>query len=628
MTSALLRLLVDRAFHRPWRAFLALPWPSRVLFAACLVLTVGIIWGFKYPAGVDLPQHAHLFGVLANFHDPVLGAGGFFDLQPITPYLLTYVIGALLAKLMGPLAATKALLFLIALATPYTLWRWLKAVRGEQSFAFWGFVLAFGYPYVWGFTSYAAAMPVAFWCMEAWVRATEGPARRRVITLTVALVALFFTHAVTFAVTATALGVSTLVNFRQVFWRRALALAVAAIVSFGWFLSRGVRKNDPPRQMPGEDRFAILFGGEFHITEDFWAAAAGLVFLVVLFVVTRPALAKQTDRWLPFALAGVGFFSVPNIVMDTAFVGHRFVFLLHAFAPAAFVVRPSFRLRRFVPAVNGLLAVVFLSVVAYRLVGLNREMRGLAAVAAKVPLGGDARGIMHAVADDSEWFGVGHLSCSYAWLTAERLGMLENDHSRYYQLPIIRAADVPFLGRYRYLITRGKHGASMMRKNGFKKAPLLAEADGWAIYEDTSAPPYETPVGTVVRYGQDWGTLGLDTAVGRGKLSIAGRRYRTGFGTHAHSLIQLRPSTTGQLKGACGVDDAGTTTEKVRCSVLDHRERVLAEVVVKAGKPPASFEAPVREGEAVYLKVTMEGWKRGPRQTSGAHVDWVDLQVE
>lgn len=628
MKRELLLLLVERFVRRPLRAFWRLPWGSRLLLAACLILSTVIVWGFKYPAGVDLPQHAHLFGVLANFHDPALGAGGFFDLQPITPYLLTYVVGALLAKLMGPLAATKSLLFAIALATPYTLWRWLRAIHGETSFAFWGFVLAFGYPYVWGFTSYAAAMPVAFLCMEAWVRAPDRGAPRRVLALSLTLLALFFTHAITFAVVATALGLSTLASFRVAFWRRSIALLVAALVSVGWFLGRGMRKNDPPEQFPGEDRFAILFGGEFHITEDFWAAAAGLAFLVVLFVVTRPALSPRVDRWLPFTLAGLGFFAVPNIVMDTAFVGHRFVFLLHAFAPAAFIVRPSRRARRFVPSVNGALTVIFLVVLAYRLVGLNREMRGLATIASKVPAGGDARGILHAVADDSEWFGIGHLSCSYAWLTTERLGMLENDHSRYYQLPIVRAADVPFLGRYRYLITRGRHGASMMRKNGFKNAPLFAEADGWAIYEDVTAPPYDTSVGTILRYGQDWGDLRLDQGVAKGELSIAGQRYRQGLGTHAHSLIQLRPSATGSLAGSCGVDDAGTTKGRVRCTVLDHRERVLAEVVVKRGRPPAKFEVPVRQGETIYLKATMAKWKGGPRETAGAHVDWVDLQIE
>lgn len=620
--------LVEALGRRPLRSFLGLSWGTRVCLAVSLALATVVVWGFEYPAGVDLPQHAHLFGVLAHYHDPKLGAGAFFDLQPITPYLLTYVVGGLLAKLMGPLAATKMLLFLIALATPYTLLRWLSAIGGEKSFAFWGFVLAFGYPYVWGFTSYAAALPVAFLCMEAWVRTPARSPSRGILLFGLLLVALFFTHAITFAVVATALGLSTLVNPKAAFWRRSGGLALAFLVSMGWFLGRGMRKNDPPEQPPGEDRFAILFGGEFHITEDFWAAAAGLAFLVVLFVVTRPALARQTDRWLPFTLASLGFFAVPNVVMDTAFVGHRFVFLLHAFAPAAFVVRANPRVRRFVPWVNGLLTVLFLGVLSYRLVGLNREMRGLSVVAAKVPLGGDARGLLDSVADDSQWFGVGHLSCSYAWLTTERLGMLENDHSRYYQLPIIRAADVPFLGAYRYLVTRGPKGLSMLRKNGIKGARLLAESGGWSVYENRSAPPWDTPYGTILRWGQDWGKLQLDRAAAGDGLEIAGKSYGTGLGTHAHSLVQLRPKGTGRLKGACGVDDAATTKESIVCEVLDHRERVLHRAVAAPKAAAVSFDVPVREGENVYLKVMMEAYRGGERKVAGAHVDWVDLRFE
>jgi len=620
--------LVETLVGRPARAFVGLPWSSRVLLLLVLGLTTVLIWGFRYPAGVDLPQHAHLFGVLANFHDPVLGAGAFFDLQPITPYLLTYVAGGLLAKVMGPFVATKALLFVIALATPYALLRWLTAVGGEKSFAYWGFALAFGYAYVWGFTSYAAAMPVAFFCLEAWARAPSESVRRATVKLSLLLVALFFTHAITFAVVAVALGLATLANVRTAFWRRSAALLVVLIVSLGWFFGRGMRKNHLPKQLPGEDRFALLFGGEFHISQDFRAAVAGLACLVVLFLVTRPTLARRSDRWLPFALSGLAFFTVPNVVMDTAFVGHRFVFLLHAFAPAAFVVRPSPRVRRFVPVVNGILTVLFLSGVCVRLVGLNRELRGLHAVAQKVPLGGDARGILDPIGDDSGWFGIGHLSCSYAWLTTERLGMLENDHSRYYQLPIVRAADVPFLSSYRYLVTRGPKGPSMLKKSGIKHARLLEKSDGWAVYEDPAAPPYETPIGTVLRYGQGWGKLELDRSVGKRSLTIFGQRYDTGFGTHAHSLIQVRPKATGQLEGACGIDDGGTPKGAIRCSILDHRERVLHEVTVDREAPAASFSVPVHAGQTIYFKVVMSAWTGGKHDILGAHADWVDLRIE
>ncbi len=70
---------------------------------------------------------------------------------------------------------------------------------------------------------------------------------------------------------------------------------------------------------------------------------------------------------------------------------------------------------------------------------------------------------------------------------------------------------------------------------------MVAAADGWALYEDQAAPPLVLPVGSVVRYGQDWGHLRLDHSVSTDQLLIAGRPYRHGLGTHAHSLDSAPP---------------------------------------------------------------------------------------
>jgi hypothetical protein len=617
---------VEALLQRPWRAFQQVPLAPRLLLAACLLLSTVIVWGFRYQPGLDLPQHAHLFGLLANFHDAEVGVGAFYDFHLFTPYLLTYVVGTLLALLIGAIPATKALLFLIALTTPYTLLRWLRAIGGETAFAFWGFVLAFGYPYVWGFISFGAAMPVAFLCMEAWSLAPTGSAVRRVVTLAGLLVALFFTHAVTFLLVAVALGLSTLAQTRTAFWRRSFALLAPFLVSFGWFLARGASKNAPPHQAPDSTRFSLLFGGEFHIFEAYWAGIAGLITLVIMVIATRPVPTSRIERWLPAALSFVGFFSLPNVMMGTAFVGHRFVYLAHAFAPAAFTSSVQGRARRWVPIASGAVSVAFLITCLVRVWGVNRELSGLAQLSSKLPPGSDVVSRLPQSEDDSDWFGQDHLLNSPAWLTAENHGMV-NDHTRFFQLPIARAAEVPFVAKYGYVVARGpKLAPDKRRKNDLK---LIAEKDRWLLYRDPAGAPFEVPAGTVVRYGQDWGVLRKDRSVGQRELSVGGERYAHGLGSHAHSLIQLRPKATGRLRGGCGFDVQASTDRSAVCSVLDHRENVLFAATVRVGAKVATFDVPVRAGEMVYLKAVMADYKGGrAHQVKGAPIDWVDLEVE
>ncbi len=119
--------------------------------------------------------------------------------------------------------------------------RWLTAVGGEKAFAFWGFALAFGYPFVWGFISFGLSLPLAFLCLDAWARAPERGAVRGSALLAGLFVALFFTHAITFVLVAVCAGLLTLCSPRSAFWRRSIALLVAFCVSMSWYVGRGAR---------------------------------------------------------------------------------------------------------------------------------------------------------------------------------------------------------------------------------------------------------------------------------------------------------------------------------------------------------------------------------------------------
>ncbi len=104
-----------------------------------------------------------------------------------------------------------------------------------------------------------------------------------------------------------------------------------------WYLGRGTGQALRPHEAPGVDRFVLLFGAEFQVFEAYWAAVLGLGLALVLALVARPLPSTKPERWLPLALSVVAFFSLPNFLMHTAYVGHLFVYFIRAFAPAAFV---------------------------------------------------------------------------------------------------------------------------------------------------------------------------------------------------------------------------------------------------------------------------------------------------
>src|SRR5512135_2330134 len=113
----------------------------------------------RYHPGVDLPQHANLLHVLAEFRSDPTHYPDFYRIDLNTPYLLAYALAYPFAKMFGALAGIRVVYAVAAVATPWAMIRWLRAIGGEPWFGLFGFVLAFGFPYLWGFFSHVLAMP-------------------------------------------------------------------------------------------------------------------------------------------------------------------------------------------------------------------------------------------------------------------------------------------------------------------------------------------------------------------------------------------------------------------------------------------------------------------------------------
>jgi len=122
---------------------------------------------------------------------------------------------------------------------------------------------------------------------------------------------------------------------------------------------------------------------------------------------------------------------------------------------------------------------------------------------------------------------------------------------------------------------------------------------------------------------QGWGTLEINRNVMRTDLSIAGKKYEKGLGTHAPSVIRLRFSPEfKRFSGACGVDDYWKTAGSLIC-IIKHSDRILFESpFMRYGRPAKPFSVPVDGIDHLELVVS--------DAQDGQELDlanWVDLKL-
>jgi len=122
---------------------------------------------------------------------------------------------------------------------------------------------------------------------------------------------------------------------------------------------------------------------------------------------------------------------------------------------------------------------------------------------------------------------------------------------------------------------------------------------------------------------QVFGELHRDASVDGKPLSIAGKRYATGLGTHAVSEIPITvPAGASRFTGAVGVDDsAGPGRGSVQFRILSGNAILWKSPVMKEGDATLAFDLPVLA--AFHRKLYLIADDGG--ENSYDHADWVDL---
>ncbi|HEY4186523.1 MAG TPA: NPCBM/NEW2 domain-containing protein [Polyangia bacterium] len=599
-------------------------------FCACGVLALLTIWLFHYPAGIDLPQHANILRILADYSDPRTGYAAFYERQFLTPYFVTYVCALPFAKLFGALVAVKVVLSIAAIATPWTMIRWLQALRAEPWWGLFGFPLTFGFGYHWGFLSFVFVMPFMFGYLIAYRRLVNGPTPRAAAIAAGWALLTYFCHGIAFAVAMLASGLEALLTLpRARSFKNVVVLfshwLPAGVLSLAWQLQSGTPGLARWEGWPPEnDRFVALLAGELSSWPSYWPALAGGTMLVVMMLASRPALAWQVGRVLPLVLSLAIFFLLPETVIGTWLVGMRMLVFVHIFATAAFRPGVSGRSLTVMRAVTLLVVVAGLVGHGVRMRIFNQEMRGLAEISEVIPPYADVHGLVRDTNAMSEVFG-GMLPQTPAWVTAANGGFLENDYGHYFQLPIQRPYGKPWVGEYRWFVARGPAGTLARVTSMVGPVRVVKQADDWWLLESTT-PPITLGGLEVVRYAQDSGRLSVGHSRAGGPLQVAGQVHAEGLATHALSRIQVRVRAPGRfLKGMVGIDDSAGGTTALLFEVMDTNRKVLFQSPpVVPHQPPLPFAVPLDGRTDLVLSVELAP---GLKSNDNAHADWLDLRV-
>jgi alpha-galactosidase len=128
----------------------------------------------------------------------------------------------------------------------------------------------------------------------------------------------------------------------------------------------------------------------------------------------------------------------------------------------------------------------------------------------------------------------------------------------------------------------------------------------------------------ITRTEQDWGDPHRDQSVDGHPLSIGGRHFEHGLGTHAASNLYLTVNGAQKFSASVGVDGEVTSTDaSVEFFVLGDGRELWRSGVMRAGEPSKTFQAELAGVKTLALKVGDAG-----DGINFDHADWADAQFE
>lgn len=318
--------------------------PNWLLFVAGFVI-VSPLWVTLRPPIQDLPQHVAAVRVLASYFEPAYRFQEYFTLVlSRTQYLTVYLLAVPLAKVLGPTYATKAVLSMALIGTPFSILRLLRALKFDPWLACLSLPFVFNIHVAYGFLNFVAAIPLLFLGLALAVEQQQAPSLRGQLGLSGVLLLCFFTHVVPFGLLAIAVLILTRWE-RRAMLRQLIVMLPAAIGSLYWLVTSPAgrvvasfgrsadREILPATHLPFGMALRVLPDWLIYITNSesenlriiVWLVAA--IVLLVLSIALPTALersighARSSEESLTLArivvlmmvpLSWVAYFALPN----------------------------------------------------------------------------------------------------------------------------------------------------------------------------------------------------------------------------------------------------------------------------------------------------------------------------
>ena len=279
-------------------------WPTALLAAGAVATAIYVIvYPFllaTFPPITDLPFHAAEASILRHYFDPHYHFREQFELHFFdVPYAAMYVLGAFFAFFMPITWAIKLTAIVLLSMLPVGL---AVLFHGMKKSPLWG-MLGLGPTWCmlthWGFLNFLGAIGLFAAVVGLTLRVVDAPTRRRQWLLTLALLAVFFTHIYRFPFAVAAVVGVTLFMYPATRRYRPvlLPLAVSAMTYVLWVLVRrpGLSSNTGRLALHTERLAEIpgyLFSG-FVGGEELAAGRQMLAVYCVLFVLCAAVFFAQ-----------------------------------------------------------------------------------------------------------------------------------------------------------------------------------------------------------------------------------------------------------------------------------------------------------------------------------------------
>jgi hypothetical protein len=277
---------------------------STVFFVLLAIVASSPAWIVRYPPLEDLPFHLSAIRLVHDFHTSRFGFEQDFELTlGRTQYVLYYVVGSLLAYVVGVTKANILLMSVYLAGTPLALRSLLRALDKDERIAILIIPLLVNVMFMFGLLPFVFGIPIMFWALAAAVRYFDAlthashdarVVRKRALALAALCFALFYSHVFPFFLFG--LGFAAMFPWkRPALWVRAALPTVPTLAFVGyWFaftaagkVARGAVNGDSKDFVqPLDQALGGAYGWITNVfkdtTDELWFIAFALVALIAV----------------------------------------------------------------------------------------------------------------------------------------------------------------------------------------------------------------------------------------------------------------------------------------------------------------------------------------------------------